>query len=43
MTIYGCTILYNRLDLLEIWLNELKNSVDKFIILEGDKKNGIQK
>lgn len=37
MTIYGCTILYNRLDLLEIWLNELKNSVDKFIILEGNK------
>lgn len=35
--IVACTILYNRLDLLEIWLNELKGHVDKFVIVEGNR------
>lgn len=33
--IVACTMLYNRLDLLEIWLNELKDVVDKFVVVES--------
>ena len=36
MTSIACTVFYNRLDLLEIWFNELKDVVDKFVVLEGN-------
>ena len=33
--IYDCVIFFNELDLLEVRLNELKNVVDKFVIVEA--------
>ncbi len=36
MTLTACTVFYNRLDLLEIWFNQLKDVVDKFVVLEGN-------
>ena len=36
MTVIATTVFYNRLDLLEIWMNELKDVVDKFVVLEGN-------
>jgi len=33
--IYECIIFFNELDLLEIRLNELKDVVDKFVIVEA--------
>ena len=33
--VYDCFIFFNELDLLEIRLNELKDVVDKFVIVES--------
>lgn len=42
--IYDCFLFSNELDLLEIRLNELKDTVDKFVLLESDHTiSGIPK
>lgn len=35
--VYDCFIFFNELDLLEIRLNELKDVVDKFVLVEADR------
>ena len=37
MKIYDCFIFYNELDMLSFRLEELNDSVDYFIIIEGHK------